>query len=66
MLGRFLPSGGSLCRNTKKSEQEMREENYAVGASYSYGQTPQNSLPRDDGDLEKYAGLPEPDKSVTA
>jgi hypothetical protein len=43
----------------------MREKNYAVGASHSDGQTPQNSLPRDDGDLEKYAGLPELDQSVT-
>jgi hypothetical protein len=43
----------------------MREQHYAMGASHSDGHTPQNSLPRDDGDVEKYAGLPEPEKSVT-
>lgn len=62
---RLLPSVGSQCRSTKTPEQEMREQHYAMGASHSDGHTPQNSLPRDDGDVEKYAGLPEPEKSVT-
>ncbi|RKU47651.1 hypothetical protein DL546_008841 [Coniochaeta pulveracea] len=62
---RLLPSTGSQCRNTERSDQEMREQNYAMGAIHSDGQTPQNSIPRDDGDVEKHAGLPEADKSVS-
>jgi hypothetical protein len=62
---RFLPSVGSQCRSTKKLEHEVPEQHHVIGASHSDGQTPQNSLPRDDEDVEKYAGLPEPDKSVT-